>query len=55
MFIFPFPRSGVDAKGGVKFSHTAMLSEFGGKWLTECLKLDSPHTLLCAGYSVKVI
>ena len=34
----------------------AMLPEFGGKWVTECLNYRFPMlTLLCAGYRVKLI
>ena len=33
-----------------------MSLEFGGKWGTECLNTRlAPNTLLCAGYSVKLI
>ena len=34
----------------------AMPSKFGRKWVTECLNTRFPlNTLLCAGYSVKLI
>ena len=34
----------------------AMSTELGGKWGNECLNTRSPlPTLLCAGYSVKLI
>ena len=55
-FIFPFLRSGVEVKRGVEFCHSTMPPEFGRKWGTECLNAKFPlPTLLCAGYSVKLI
>ena len=54
-----FLRSGVDLKRGVAAAAAtqhAMPQEFGGKRGTECLNTSFPlSTLLCAGYSVKMI
>ena len=56
-FIFPFLRSGVEAKRVLLSSaQHAMSPEFGRNWGTECLNTRFPlPTLLCAGYSVKMI
>ena len=53
IFIFPFLRSGVELNFATQ---QAMPPEFGRKWGTECLNARFPlPTLLCAGYSVKLI
>ena len=56
-FIFPFPRSGLEAKRGVEFCHsTRKASRNQQKVGMECLNTRFPlPTLLCAGYSVKLI
>ena len=48
-FIFPFLRSG-------HVTQHVKPPEFGRKWGTECLNIRFPlPTLLCAGYSVKLV
>ena len=60
-FIFSFLRSGVEAKRGVEFHLSTVNTQYlylglGGKWETECLNTRFPlPTLLCAGYSMKLI
>ena len=52
-FIFSFLRSGVEAKRGVESTtQNEILSEFGGKWATECLNTRFP---LPTYYYVKLI
>ena len=55
-FIFPFLRSGVEAKPALSSAtQHAMPPESGKKWGTECLNIRFPlPTLLCEGYSVKL-
>ena len=47
-FIFPFLRSGAEAKCGVEFCHSrhTMSPEFGRKWGTECLNTRFPLPIL---------
>ena len=54
-FIFPFLRSGVEAKRDVECRHsTRNASRTWWNWRTECLNSRFPlPTLLCAGYSIK--
>ena len=55
-FIFPFLRSGVEAKRLSSATQHAMPSELGGKWGTVCLNTGFPlPNLLFAGYSVILI
>ena len=61
-FIFPFLRSGVEAKRSVELPHSARNASrrrkvlLGGKWGTECLNTRFPLlTLLYAEYTVKLI
>ena len=58
LFIFPFLHSGVEVQRGVEFCHSThnafRIRHKVGKG--ECLKTRFPlPTLLCAGYSVKLI
>ena len=55
--IFPFLRSGVEARCRVELFHsTRKPPEFGKKWRTECPNTRLPlPTLLCAEHSVKLI
>ena len=52
-FIFPFLRSGVEAKGGIEFRHSTRNAT---ECSPQCLNIQFPlPTPLCAGYSVKLI